>query len=325
MMEEALARKTRRRDVRLAAAVFLLGFGPSCSSSSDSPPASLTLRAFGEADSAAVLASGMEFCEGPVWRPDSGDLILSDIPAKTLMRWSEADGLAQWVKLDGPNGNVLDVDGALLTCVHGARTVVRHGPDGAQPLFGDLDGRRLNSPNDLAVQSDGVLWFTDPPWGLEGQRKGRELPGNWVFRLDRRSGELRSVLHSHSMPNGIALSPAEDRLYVADTGGHPSHPDATFHVGPATVTAYRLEGGELASTEPVWQIETLCDGMCVDSAGRIFATGRDGITVWDPDGGYLGLIPVPERPSNVCLGGRQGQTLFITARTSLYRAALPPR
>ncbi len=271
------------------------------------------------------LASGMDFCEGPVWRADSKDLILSDIPGKTLMRWSEAEGLTDWMELDGPNGNALDVDGELLTCVHGARTVVRHGPDGPLPLFQGLGGRRLNSPNDLTVQSDGVLWFTDPPWGLERQRVGRELPGNWVYRLDRRSGDLRAVLKDHSMPNGIALSPGEDRLYVADTGGHPSHPDAGLHGRPATITAYRLEGGELASPEPVWQIETLCDGMCVDGAGRIFATGQDGVTAWGPDGGYLGLIPVPERPSNVCLGGPSGQTLFITARTSLYRASLPPR
>lgn len=316
--------RERRRGGRTFAAVLvaLLGLGASCCA--QAPAAGEPLHAFGEAEPATRLAGGMKFCEGPVWRPATADLILSDIPAKTLMRWSEADGLSAWLELDGPNGNILDVDGSLLTCVHGERTVVHHGPDGARPLFDDFEGKKLSSPNDLVVQSDGVLWFTDPPWGLENQRMGRELPLNWVFRLDRRSGELRPVLGSHSMPNGIALSPDEGYLYVADTGGHPSHPDPKFHSGPATVTAYRLEGGELVSTEPVWQIETLCDGMCVDSAGRIFATGEDGVTVWGPLGGYLGLIPVPEKPANVCLGGLKGQTLFITARTSLYRAPLPP-
>ena len=309
--------------MRFATAALLAGTAAlSCAgAASQTEP----LRAFGEAPAATQLASGMGFCEGPVWRPDTGDLILSDIPGKALMRWSEADGLTRWLELEHPNGNALDPDGRLLTCVHGTRTVVLHGSDSPQSLFEGLDGRRLNSPNDLAVQSDGVLWFTDPPWGLARQREGRELPGNWVFRLDRRTGDLRPVLRDHSMPNGIALSPDEDRLYVADTGGHPSHPDPSFHDRVATISAYPLVGGELVSAVPVWQIETRCDGMCVDGHGRIFATGHDGITVWTPDGGYLGLVPVPEGPSNVCLGGPDGETLFITARTSLYRAPLPPR
>ena len=269
------------------------------------------------------LGSDMGFVEGPVWVPEMSALVFSDIPNKALMRWTEEGGVKTWRSLEHPNGNALDIDGALLTCSHGDRAILRHTggepPDDiTEPIVQNFEGDRFNSPNDLAVQSDGVIWFTDPPWGLAKQSNGRELPGNWVFRFDRESGDLRVVLKDRAMPNGIALSPDETRLYVADTGAHPSHPSGAFSEHPATLSAYKLAKGELTSTEPEWRVETVCDGMCVADDGRIFATGRDGLTIWSPEGEPLGEVEIPEQPANVCIGGKDGKTLFVTARTSLY-------
>ena len=229
-----------------------------------------------------------------------------------------------------PNGNLLDLEGRLLTCQHGARNLVRTEADGElTEVASHYDGKRLNSPNDVAVQSDGTLWFTDPPWGLPGQREGKELDGHFVFRRAP-DGELTIAIRDLAMPNGIALSPDEKHLYVADTGGHDSHPDDAVRGRPATLSAYAIgEAGELGP--PLWRVETVCDGMCVDEGGRIYATGRDGVTIWNADGSAAGAIPVPEQPANVCFGGPENRTLFITARTSLYAVELevagcfPPR
>lgn len=273
-----------------------------------------------------VLGTDMRFVEGPVWLETESALIFSDIPSKVLMRWTEASGVTRWRTVEHPNGNALDVDGTLLTCSHGDRAILAHiGEDRVdtaappfEPIIESFESKRFNSPNDLAVQSDGVIWFTDPPWGLVDQTEGRELPGNWVFRFDRSSGDLRPVLKDRAMPNGIALSPDEKHLYVADTGAHRSHPDGEFSEHTATLSAYALENGDLRSTEPVWRVETVCDGMCVAEDGRIFATGRKGLTIWSYEGKPLGEIELPEQPANVCIGGEDGDTLFVTARTSLY-------
>lgn len=265
------------------------------------------------------LGTGMQFVEGPVWFQDDGWLVFSDIPAGKLMSWTGYGGVEEWKPIEHSNGNALDPDGALVTCVHGLRAVVRHRDDGSlEPLATEWNGKRLNSPNDLAIQRDGTIWFTDPPWGLEDQRVGREQPGNFVYRIDGESGEVTRVLTDFTMPNGIALSPDEATLYVSDTGGHPSHPDPARHDAPATIRAFAIEGDGLASTEPLWTVEARSDGMCVDASGRLFATGRGAVTVWSPDGESLGELAVPEGPANVCFGGPEMRTLFITARTSLY-------
>ncbi len=265
------------------------------------------------------LATGMGFVEGPVWSAADQALVFSDIPNARLMRWSADDGLSVYRPSESANGNLLDQNGRLLSCQHAARNIVRQEDDGSLTVLVDrFEGKRFNSPNDLAVQSDGVIWFTDPPWGLEKQREGKELSGHWVFRFDPASGDVRAVLTDRCMPNGIALSPDQARLYVADTGGHPSHPDAAFHDMPATLSAYVLEHGEIVSTEPVWRVETVCDGMCVDERGNVYASGTGGITIWSPSGEPVAEIATPEQPANACFGGADGRTLFITARTSLY-------
>jgi len=264
------------------------------------------------------LGSGMGFTEGPVWVPARDELIFSDIPNSKLMRWTAEGGVEVWKEADHPNGNLLDLDGRLLTCLHGARQLVRHEEDSSLTVLAEHhDGKRLNSPNDVAQQTEGTLWFTDPPWGLDRQTAGKEQPGHFVYRRDP-DGKTSAVITSLAMPNGIALSPDERVLYVADTGGHRSHPDPSFHQLPPTVTAYALGDDNELAPEPLFVIETGCDGMCVDTQGNIYTTGRPGVSVWSPSGASLGVIEVPEHPANVCFGGPRNDTLFITARTSLY-------
>ena len=268
------------------------------------------------------LAGDMKFTEGPVWLPSEEKLVFSDIPNQKLMEWSEQGGLKLFRESPNPNGNLLDREGRLLTCRHGARDIVRTEKDGALTVLCDsFDGKRLNSPNDVAVKSDGTLWFTDPPWGLPRQREGRELDGHWVFRLDPATGELAAVLKDLTMPNGIAFSPDERHIYVADTGGN-WHPDEALRGMPATVAAYQVKDDGTLNSAPTWELEGFSDGMCVDVLGNIYTTARAGITVLSPGGEIIGTIEIPESPSNCCFGGDDFRTLFITARTSLYSIQL---
>ena len=264
------------------------------------------------------LASGLGFTEGPVWVPADQRLVFSDIPAARLMCWSEAAGLEVLRESPNPNGNLLDAEGRLLTCRHGARDVVRTEADGSLTVLADRWGTsRFNSPNDLAVDRAGNLWFTDPPWGLPGQREGREIDVNGVYRLDATSGEVSQVATRHAMPNGIALSPEGGALYVTDTGGHPAHPDEAQRSAPGNVTCYRITAD--GSLTVRWQAPVISDGIAVDEFGRIHTTTGDGIVVLAPeDGRVVTTLRVPEQPANCCFGGEDGRTLFITARTGLY-------
>jgi len=268
------------------------------------------------------LAGDMGFTEGPVWLSGKEKLVFSDIPGAKLMQWSEAGGLEVFRESPNPNGNLLDRQGRLLTCRHGARDIVRTGQDGKLTVLCDsFEGRRLNSPNDVAVKSDGTLWFTDPPWGLPNQRDGKEQPGNFVFRLDPESGQVTALLRDMCMPNGIAFSPDERHLYIADTGGN-WHPDEALRDRPATIAAYLVKADGTLDKEPTWTREAFCDGMAVDAAGNIYTTAREGIAVLTPAGEVVGMIEVPEAPSNCCFGGDDFKTLFITARSSLYSIEL---
>jgi gluconolactonase len=269
------------------------------------------------------LAGDMKFTEGPVWMPKAHKLIFSDIPSGKLMEWSAQGGLKVFRESPSPNGNLLDREGRLLTCRHGARDIVRTEADGKLTvLCGSFGGKRFNSPNDVAVRSDGTLWFTDPPWGLPRQREGREQPGTWVYRFDPETKEVTVLIKDLCMPNGIAFSPDGRRLYVADTGGHSSHPDAELHDLPPTVTAYAVDEEGTLTPKPVWKTKTRCDGMCVDVKGHVYTTSSVGVTVLRPDGKIIGTIETPESPANCCFGGESFKTLFITARTSLYAVEL---
>ena len=269
------------------------------------------------ADGAKVkkLASGMKFTEGPVWLPKQKKLVFSDIPNSKLMQWSDADGLSVYRDSEQANGNILDLQGRIISCQHKARNIIRLETDGSATVLADqFDGKRFNSPNDVAVRSDGTLWFTDPPWGLTGPH---EIPGHWVYKLDPKSGKVDVVLKSLAMPNGIVFSPDEKRIYIADTGGHKRHPDPKFHKLSATIQCHDIEkGGKLGKKR--FQIDAGSDGMAVDVNGNLYTTHRGKVHIYDADGHELEQIDVPEGPANVCFGGDDFKTLFITARTSLY-------
>lgn len=302
-----------RRALLTAAALTLVA--SACRSTEGPPPTPVAL-----ADAPERLATGMSFVEGPVWIPSKGYLLFSDIPRSVYMRWSPEGGLVEHGPSEKANGNILDAQGRLVTCRHGARDVVRVEADGTVTVLADrFGGKRFNSPNDLAIEPDGTIWFTDPPWGLNNQRDGKEQRGHYVFRRDGGTGELTLVLEDRAMPNGIALSPDRRTLYVADTGGHPSNPDPAMRDRPATVTAYKVSPAGILATEPRWVIQTPCDGMCVDEGGNLYTTGDIAVHVWSPGGLPVLQIPMTdERPSNVCFGGPDGRTLFMTAQTSLY-------
>jgi gluconolactonase len=274
-----------------------------------------------------VVADGLGFTEGPVWLPANSELVFSDIPNAKLMAWSQAGGLRVYREEANPNGNVLDGMGRLLTCRHGARDLVRTGADGSiDVIVGEWDGKRLNSPNDLAVDRDGVIWFTDPPWGLEGQTEGREIDGNYVYRVDPSSGTAVNVSSIHAMPNGIAFSPDYESLYVSDTGGLDSHPDVGMRSAPALITKFEVQrdaSGRGQNLAVLWQVPGRSDGMAVDAEGRVYTTARSGIVVFDPeDGAVIAELALDEAPTNCCFGGADGKTLFITARSTVYSIAV---
>lgn len=261
------------------------------------------------------LASGMKFTEGPVWLPDQRKLVYSDIPNSKLMQWDETNGLSEFRESEQSNGNILDLQGRLISCQHRARNIVRTEKDGKITVLAErFDNKRFNSPNDVAVRSDGTLWFTDPPWGLDGPH---EYPGHWVFKLDPNSGEVEPIVKDLAMPNGIVFSPDESRLYIADTGGHRRHPDASFHDFPDGVHCYEVSRDGMLGKK-LFTIDEGSDGMAVDVKGNLYTTHGGRVNIFDADGQELQRIDMPEGPANVCFGGDDFKTLFITARTSLY-------
>ena len=260
------------------------------------------------------LAGGMKFTEGPAWIPAKKTLVFSDIPNSKLMQWREGEGLSEFRRSEQANGNILDLQGRLISCQHAGRNLVRTEADGKITVLADkIDGKRFNSPNDVAVRSDGTLWFTDPPWGLTGPG---EIPGHWVYKLNPETGTVEAVIKDLAMPNGIIFSPDESRLYVADTGGNQRHPNPEYHKLPAGIHCYEVsKDGKLG--KKLFQIEQGSDGMRVDVKGNLYTTHGQ-VHIFNADGKKLETIEVPEGPANVCFGGDDMRTLFITARTSLY-------
>lgn len=260
------------------------------------------------------LAGDMKFTEGPVWLPAEKILVFSDIPNSKWMQWKDGSGLSVYRPSEQANGNILDLEGRLISCQHQARNLVRIEKDGEITVLADrFEGKRFNSPNDVAVRSDGTLWFTDPPWGLS---EPGELPGHFVFKFDPKTGQVEAVIKDLAMPNGIVFSPDESRLYVADTGGNARHPDPAFHKLPAGVHCYEVtQDGQLG--KKLFTIPEGSDGLKVDAQGNLYTT-HGNVKIYDPTGKLLEQIDVPEAPANLCFGGDDYKTLFITARTSLY-------
>lgn len=259
------------------------------------------------------IADGLEFTEGPVWMPHEGCLIFSDIPGDTLYRWSEADGLDVFRHPSRhANGNTVDLEGRLLTCEHGSRRLTRTEEDGTvATLASTYEGGRLNSPNDVVVKSDGTIWFTDPPYGIEP--KLSEQPANYVFRLDPGGDEPVAVTGEFSMPNGLCFSPDERLLYVADSDLDLHHIHVA-RVEPDNTLAERTIFADIAPGVP--------DGIRCDTEGRVYSTAEDGVQVFTPKGELLGKIHTPQTAANCAFGGPEFRTLFITATSQVWRIRL---
>ncbi|MEO0429787.1 MAG: SMP-30/gluconolactonase/LRE family protein [Pseudomonadota bacterium] len=269
------------------------------------------------------LATGFDWVEGPVWFGDADCLLFSDIPNNRILRWNAETGISTYrAPSNFSNGHTRDRQGRLVSCEHLARRVTRTDYDGTITVIADgFGGKRLNSPNDVVVKSDGTIWFTDPHYGIkqdyEGQHAEQELPC-CVYRVDT-SGEISVVAEDFNGPNGLAFSPDESRLYIADTGRMNS--DDPTHIRAFQVTESGLSGGDVLHV-----IDTgAADGFRCDTDGNIWSSAADGVHCVAPDGTLLGKILVPELVSNVCFGGRHNHRLFITATTSIYAINLNRR
>ncbi len=263
----------------------------------------------------AQLFEGCRWAEGPAWFAAGRHLVWSDIPNDRMLRWDEPTGTVGVFRAPAANsnGNTVDPQGRLVTCEHGNRRVTRTEHDGSITVIADaFEGRRLNSPNDVVVRSDGSIWFTDPSYGIEsdyeGNRADPELDGCYVFRVDP-AGAIRIVADDFVRPNGLAFSLDERRLYVSDTGAEPSHMRC-FAVGDDG----SLSGGDVFATSTSGGF----DGFRLDDAGRIWTSAGDGVHCLDPDGTLLGKVRIPEVVANVEFGGPKRNRLFICATTSLY-------
>ena len=272
------------------------------------------------------LATGASWAEGPVYIPNRDCVLWSDVRNNRMLRWSEDRGMTVFREpSDCSNGNTLDLEGRLITCEHDRRRISRTEADGTVVTVVDrYRGKRLNSPNDAVVKSDGTIWFTDPPYGIlsdeEGHQAESELGANYVFRFDPITGELDIVADDFHMPNGIAFSPDERTLYISDTGS--SHiPGVPSHIRAFDVVDHRklARGRVFADVSP-----GRADGFRIDVDGNLFAgfnTG-EGVQVYSPQGERIGRIRIPEPASNCAFGGPGGNRLFITASTSLYAVSL---
>jgi len=277
------------------------------------------------------LCTGATWSEGPVWMQEDASVLWSDIPNNRMLRWSEADGMTVWRnQVEFTNGHTREADGSLLHCTHGLRAIVRTRFDAGlsnprdEIVVDRYQGKRLNSPNDVVVKSDGSIWFTDPPYGIvsdfEGHKAESELGDCFVFRFDPATGELRMVSDFVEEPNGLAFSPDESVLYVSDTsaalrtdgGGH-HHIVAFDVVDQQSLTHPRV----LAVIAP-----GLADGFRVDQHGFVYTSSEDSVQVFHPDGSRIGRIAVPEKIGNLTFGGPARDQLFIAASTSLYRIRL---
>lgn len=265
------------------------------------------------------LGTGMRWAEGPVWFPAHRALYLSDIPNDRIMRWTEETGLSVFRQgVNYTNGHTRDREGRMVSCSHGARAVLRTEADGRQTVLADRHaGKRLNSPNDVVVSRDGAVWFTDPTYGIlsdyEGYQAAPEQDANAVYRIPPGGGEPARVATGFVQPNGLAFSPDESRLYVADSGR--SHDPEVR----ALLRVFEVQGDALGEGHDFAEVDTgIPDGLRVDAAGHVWCSAGDGVHVFHPDGTLLGKVLVPETVANLCFGGPRGNRLFIAATTSLY-------
>lgn len=265
------------------------------------------------------LFKGCRWAEGPAYLPAQRTLIWSDIPNDRILRFDEMTGAVGPFRQPAgyTNGNTIDRQGRLVSCEHGGRRVVRTEHDGTLTVLVDrFEGKRFNSPNDLVVKSDDSIWFTDPSYGIDSNYEGYKAPSEMprrVYRLDPQSRAIRVVADDFTQPNGLAFSPDERRLYIADTGLEEGCIRA-FDVN----TDQALSGGEVFA-----RAQGHFDGFRVDEDGRIWTSAGPAVHCYEPSGALIGRVIVPERVANVVFGGAKRNRLFICATTSLYAVLLP--
>jgi gluconolactonase len=286
------------------------------------------------ASNLARLCTGAVWSEGPVWMHEDDSVLWSDIPNNRMLRWQPQDGMQVWREnAEFSNGHTREADGSLLHCSHGLRAIVRtkFGAGLLDPhdeiVVDNYQGRRLNSPNDIVVKSDGTLWFTDPPYGIvsdrEGYKSASELDGCYVFRFDPTTGDLSIATQWLQEPNGLAFSPDESILYVSDT----SAALRTDGTGNHHIAAFDVLDGKSLSNPRVFAIidKGLSDGFRIDQHGFLYTSSEDGVLVYHADGSKLAFISVPEKVGNLTFGGVKRDQLFICASQSLYMIRLNTR
>ncbi|NBS55638.1 MAG: SMP-30/gluconolactonase/LRE family protein [Betaproteobacteria bacterium] len=266
------------------------------------------------------IATGCRWAEGPVWLGDTRSLVWSDIPNNRMLRWDEETGTTSVFRKPSnyANGHTRDRQGRIVSCEHGGRRISRTEHDGTVTTVADsFQGKRLNSPNDLVVKSDGSIWFTDPTFGIlgwyEGAKATPESPMN-VYRVDA-SGAIELAIEGINQPNGLAFSPDEKILYVVESRSD-----------PRKILAYDIVDGRKAVNGRVF-IDAgpgTPDGFRVDVDGNLWCgwgmgeAGLDGVHIFNPDGKRIGRIDLPERCANLCFGGVHRNRLFMAASTSVY-------
>lgn len=272
------------------------------------------------------LWTGARWAEGPAWFGGGRYLVFSDIPNNRMLRFDECSGHMAVFRqpANNSNGNTTDREGRLVTCEHLGRRVTRTEHDGSITILADhYNGMRFNSPNDVVVKSDGSIWFTDPSYGIlsdyEGRKSESEIGACNVYRIDGATGDVRVVADDFVKPNGLAFSPGESLLYIADTGI--SHDPK----GPKHIRAFKVNAdGKTLGASKVFADCTagLFDGFRADADGRIWTSAGDGVHCYTPGGQLIGKIRIPELVANVCFGGPVRNRLFICGCTSLYSAYL---
>ncbi|WP_276583074.1 SMP-30/gluconolactonase/LRE family protein [Curtobacterium sp. RIT-PI-V] len=277
-------------------------------------------------DALERIATGSTWAEGPCWIPSSRTLRWSDIPGDRILQWHADSGKTSTYAegVEFTNGRTLDRDGGVVQCSHGLRRVERDRDGVVTPIVDAWAGGRFNSPNDVVVARDGSVWFTDPAYGITQPREGhpgvREYGDHWTFRCGPSGEDLRPVATDVDEPNGLAFDPSEQVLYIASSSGD-----------VPVIRAYdrRGDGGDLLKNGRVFARlepgEGAPDGIRVDVHGNVWSSSHRGVVVFDPSGERIGEVAVPEVTSNLCFGGDDGTTLFLTATTSVYRIATTTR
>ena len=274
-----------------------------------------------------VIATDCTWTEGPVWLNDS--LYFNDIPAKRMLKWTEDSGARVVLSnSEFANGNTLDNQGNMISCEHGGRRVIRRldaeDPSQVEVIAQHYNAKKLNSPNDVVVHKDGSIWFTDPPYGIncdiEGYAAESEIGSNYVYRVDS-DGTVAAVATDFDKPNGLAFSPDQTQLYIADSGAilGASFPDMDRSL-PHHIRRFDIVGKRLQNSHIFYVVEPgVPDGLRVDHEGYVWTSAMDGIHCLTAQGNVIGKIRLPSPTSNLCFGGASGTDIFITSSDRVYR------